>query len=199
MHFAAKHVAVSAKRAATVALLSSLCGFISNPAQAADDFYTFKSMLSAPNASWCIAVPGADYQAGKHVAIASCNGQPNQVFGYEAGGSKGGGGSLVEGLPDGGVMGPADCDTTGPIPSPVPTGFWPGIDGPGDGVEAVRSTSERQTTDSTTMASRHWALTSVGHCPASGSSMWTRATTISFFGSSMLPMGATWRPSIEFQ
>ena len=113
MHIAAKQLASSAKRAAVFALLSSLYGFMGDPAQAADDFYTFKSMLSSPNASWCIAVPQGDYQAGKHVLIASCNGRPNQIFGYEAGGSLTAGGFCLDGLAAAAGQPPAAGDAVG--------------------------------------------------------------------------------------
>jgi len=98
MTFIARIVCLSAQRATLIALASGIVGFASAPAQAADEFYTFKSVLSSPAASWCIEVPGAEYQAGKRVAISACSGKPNQVFGYEAGGSLTAGGLCLDSL-----------------------------------------------------------------------------------------------------
>jgi hypothetical protein len=72
---------LTSKRATLVALAASIFA-LTSAANAADEFYTFKSVLSTPNANWCIEVPGGEYQAGKHLLIAACNGQPNQTFGY---------------------------------------------------------------------------------------------------------------------
>ncbi len=47
----------------------------------ADDegYYTFTSALSTPNSSFCLNVPGSDYQPGKRVALIGCtrNSQPD--------------------------------------------------------------------------------------------------------------------------
>ena len=87
------------RQAATlIALAASLFGFANFSAQAADEYYTFKSVLSSANVSWCIDVPGGEYQAGKHVAIPACSGKPNQIFGFEAGGSLTAGGLCLDGL-----------------------------------------------------------------------------------------------------
>ena len=51
-------------------------GLAGVPARAADEtpYYHFKSILSAPGASWCIEVPGGKYEAGAPVLIGPCTG-----------------------------------------------------------------------------------------------------------------------------
>lgn len=85
------------KQATLVALAASVFA-LTSAAQAADEFYTFKSVLSTPTANWCIDVPGAEYQAGKHLVIAGCNGRPNQTFGYADGATLTAGGLCLDGL-----------------------------------------------------------------------------------------------------
>ena len=74
MKFTADLAIVTARRATLIALAAGIFGFANFSAQAADEFYTFKSVLSSANANWCIEVPGGEYQAGKHVAISACSG-----------------------------------------------------------------------------------------------------------------------------
>ncbi len=72
--------------------------FLANfSAQAAEDYYVFKSVLSTPDASWCINVP--QDQAAAHVVISACSGKPNQTFGYEGGGTLTNGGYCLDALP----------------------------------------------------------------------------------------------------
>ncbi|HUI96266.1 MAG TPA: ricin-type beta-trefoil lectin domain protein [Xanthobacteraceae bacterium] len=85
--------------ATTCTLMMGLCLTVTLPAQAAEESYTFKSLLSSPTASWCIDVPGGEYQSGKHLAISQCAPKPSQIFGYESGGSVTAGGYCVSGLP----------------------------------------------------------------------------------------------------
>jgi hypothetical protein len=85
--------------ATTCTLMMGLYLTTSAPATAAEEFYTFKSVLSSAPVSWCIDVPGADYQSGKHLAIAQCSPKPSQTFGYEAGGTLTAGGYCLDGLP----------------------------------------------------------------------------------------------------
>ena len=42
--------------------------------------YTFTSALSTPNSSFCLNVPGSDYQPGKRVALIGCSKTPSQIF-----------------------------------------------------------------------------------------------------------------------
>jgi hypothetical protein len=88
---------LTSKRATLVALAASIFA-LTSAAHAADEVYTFQSVLSTPNASWCINVPGGEYQAGKHLAIAGCNGQPNQTFGYGDRATLTAGGFCLDGL-----------------------------------------------------------------------------------------------------
>jgi hypothetical protein len=69
------------KLATFAAIAASACA-LTSAANAAEESHIFQSVLSTPSATWCIAVPGGEYQAGKHVLIAACNGQPNQTFSY---------------------------------------------------------------------------------------------------------------------
>ena len=62
---------------------------------------------------------------------------------------------------------------------------------------AVISSSERHTTDSTTIAALQSARAAAGHCSASESFTWTRATTSSFPGSAIELIGEIFRPSID--
>src|ERR1700736_6940356 len=61
-------------------------GFAGVPARAADEtpYYHFKSILSAPGASWCIEVPDGKYEAGVPVLIGpckeACEASGNQTF-----------------------------------------------------------------------------------------------------------------------
>ena len=98
-------------------LLGCIFGLMTLSANAADEFYTFKSVLSSGGANWCIEVPGSEYQAGKHVVISACSGKPNQVFGFERGGTLTIGGYCLDGLaatkqaPSAGdPVGLAECD-----------------------------------------------------------------------------------------
>jgi hypothetical protein len=98
MKTTAKLATLTARRAALIALAAGLYGLANLPARAADEFYAFKSVVSSPNASWCIEVPGGEYQTGKHVLISECGGKPNQIFGYEEGGTLTAGGYCLDGL-----------------------------------------------------------------------------------------------------
>jgi hypothetical protein len=71
--------------------------FANASARAAEEYYVFKSVLSTPNASWCIDVP--QYQAASHTVVSACSGQANQTFGYESGGSLTNGGYCLDALP----------------------------------------------------------------------------------------------------
>ena len=83
---------------ATLGAVAASMFALSSVAHAADEFYVFKSVLSTPSANWCIEVPGGEYQAGKHLAIAACNGQANQTFGYGDGATLTAGGFCLDGL-----------------------------------------------------------------------------------------------------
>ncbi len=83
---------------AKFALAAAVFGLGSISAHAADEFYTFKSVLSSGTANWCIDVPGADYQPAKHLAISGCGGKPNQTFGFEGGGTLTVSGYCLDGL-----------------------------------------------------------------------------------------------------
>ena len=83
-------------RAWDVALLALGMFWVAlSPAQAAEEYYKFRSVLSTPGANWCIGVP--EYQAGGHLLIAACSpDRPHQIFGYESGGTITGGGYCVD-------------------------------------------------------------------------------------------------------
>ncbi len=83
--------------AKVVALAAGALFLAAFSAQAADEHYVFKSLLSTPNASWCINVP--QDQAAAHVLISACSGKPNQAFGYEGGGTLTNGGYCLDALP----------------------------------------------------------------------------------------------------
>jgi hypothetical protein len=91
---------------AVVAGAAGLVGLTSHPARAAEEFYTFKSMLSTANANWCLDVPNGDYQNNKKLQISACSGKPNQTYGYEVGGTLTIGGFCV------------DAPETAPNPAP---------------------------------------------------------------------------------
>jgi hypothetical protein len=85
------------KLATFAAIAASACA-LTSAANAAEESHIFQSVLSTPSASWCIAVPGGEYQAGKHLLIAACNGQPNQTFGYGDGANLTAGGYCLDRL-----------------------------------------------------------------------------------------------------
>jgi len=84
---------------------------VSVSARAQDQFYNFRSMLSAGGANWCIDVPASQYQPGTRLAISNCTGAPNQTFQYESGINLVAGGLCLSGLaPDPNApAGLADC------------------------------------------------------------------------------------------
>lgn len=77
------------------ALAAGIFGVANLSAQAAEDSYTFKSDLSTPTASWCIAVPSPDL--GVRPVISACSGNANQTFGYETGGAVTSAGACLDG------------------------------------------------------------------------------------------------------
>ena len=95
--------------AAAVAL-----GVGGGPARAADEtpYYHFKSILSTPDASWCIEVPGGKYEAGAPVLIGPCTGpceaSANQTF-VDSNGNITIGGYCLSALATGG-LGLAECN-----------------------------------------------------------------------------------------
>jgi len=98
MIFVSKLTTLTAKLAAIIALAISALGFASFSARAADDFYTFKSVLSSADANWCIDVPGAEFQSGKHLAVSGCTGKLNQTFSFESGRTLTVGGLCLDGI-----------------------------------------------------------------------------------------------------
>ena len=74
-----------------------LC-LVSVSAHAQEQFYNFRSMLSAGGANWCIDVPASQYQPGTRLAISNCTGAPNQTFQYESGINLVAGGLCLDGL-----------------------------------------------------------------------------------------------------
>lgn len=93
-----KQQTMSARRAIAAILTVGMSVSICVSVHAAGYFYTLKSAQSSGNANWCIEVPGSEYKSGKHLATAYCNGKPNQIFGYESGGTLTVGGLCLEGL-----------------------------------------------------------------------------------------------------
>ena len=83
--------------AKVIALAAGALFFANFSAKAADDYYVFKSLLSTPNAGWCINV--AQDQAAAHVMISACSGKPSQAFGYEGGGTLTNGGYCLDAQP----------------------------------------------------------------------------------------------------
>jgi len=86
------------KQTMLAALAATVLAITTPSAHAADEFHTFKSVLSSANADWCIEAPGADYKSGEHLAISACSGRPNQTFGSEDGGTLTVGGYCLDGL-----------------------------------------------------------------------------------------------------
>ena len=83
---------------ARIIALAAGAFFLANfSAQAAQDYYVFKSVLSTPSAGWCINVP-KDAPSG-HVLIGACSGKPSQTFGYEGGGTLTNAGYCLDALP----------------------------------------------------------------------------------------------------
>jgi hypothetical protein len=80
-----------------IALAASAFFLASFSAEAAENYYVFKSLLSTPSVSWCIDVP--QDRADAHAQIAACSGKPTQTFGYEGGGSLTSGGYCLDALP----------------------------------------------------------------------------------------------------
>ncbi|HLQ94218.1 MAG TPA: ricin-type beta-trefoil lectin domain protein [Xanthobacteraceae bacterium] len=62
-------------------------------------FFSFRSALSTGTLNWCMDVPGGQFQAGTTVAIASCNGSPQQSFNYETRINLTAAGFCLDGLP----------------------------------------------------------------------------------------------------
>ena len=60
-----------------LAIVAFASAFTSVSARADDEgYYTFTSALSTPNSSFCLNVPGSDYQPGKRVALIGCTKTP---------------------------------------------------------------------------------------------------------------------------
>jgi Ricin-type beta-trefoil lectin domain len=93
-----KQQTANVRRGIAVIFALGISVFICDSVHAAEYFYTFRSVHSSGNANWCIEVPDSEYKSGKRLATASCNGKPNQIFGYESSGTLVAGGLCLEGL-----------------------------------------------------------------------------------------------------
>ena len=64
------------------AVVAFVLGLASSSAQAQDQHYNFRSVLSPPGAGFCVDIRGSRYQSGTALNLASCTAAPNQTFGY---------------------------------------------------------------------------------------------------------------------
>jgi hypothetical protein len=112
--FARRMIKIGARirlRAGVVALTFMLA-LMSAPAHAQQQFYVFKSLLSAGSANWCMDNPGGVYQPGAQITVSGCTAAPSQTLGYENGTNLTLGGLCLDGqLPSaGGAVVIAECD-----------------------------------------------------------------------------------------
>jgi len=99
-------------RLAGVAVAFALALTGSAHAQPQQQFLTFKSLLSAGSANWCMDDAAGIYQPGVQIAVSSCSGAPSQTFGNENGANLTLGGLCLDAQPSaaGSSVVIAECD-----------------------------------------------------------------------------------------